>query len=566
MAQISQSKVNVSKGKRPERAVGLNAVRSLARPDDWAVDMGLRVDARDFSLKGREYVRQVIRDYSPEIWIPKAAQMAYTVTAITKSLHNVTVRGLNGLYLLPVKTGAIPFVQARIDPVIDSNPYLKEQFASVDNRLHKQTVGGVNLYIRGTNIVRELQEVPVDFEMWDEYDRMVMENMEDARHRMDGSEYRRLVVLSTPTVDGFGVYGEDGWDISDQHRWEVPCPGCGRFQVLNFNDPSLDYSNLKLGDRADECVLECAFCNREISDAERRLLNAEGRWTPFNLDGRNRGYHISQFNSPTQPLYEIMKGYYLGQRDVAKLRSFWNQNMGRAYTAKGDKITPELLDSCRVKGYHMGGIPNSSLAIGIDVGQVIHVWCWHFDAQKRRKMLWGIYTFNKWDDLDRFLGKLTSWTGIIDAHPEKTKAHALAMKYHGKLRIGFTDDRTQASETANFLPVKHDEAARVNIDKTMAMDTFINDFITGAVVFPADARELGENMPRKEYNGLYHQLIQLVRVEEENTRQIVIARWKKNRNPDHWHHAGMMATVAATAQPTLEVPAAISVALNRSFF
>src|SRR4029077_4921370 len=121
--------------------------------------MELKVDGKPFSLTGREYVRQVIRDYSPEIIIPKAAQMAFTVTFITKSLHNVVERGWNGLYLLPIKTGAIPFVQARIDPIIESNDMLRQKFSSVDNRLHKQSTNGVNLYVRGTNIARELQEI-----------------------------------------------------------------------------------------------------------------------------------------------------------------------------------------------------------------------------------------------------------------------------------------------------------------------------------------------------------------------------------------------------------------------
>jgi hypothetical protein len=71
--------------KPARRRSGLDAVRALARPDEWAVDMELRVDAHDFSLEGREYVRQIIRDNSPEIICPKAAQMAYTVSAITKS-------------------------------------------------------------------------------------------------------------------------------------------------------------------------------------------------------------------------------------------------------------------------------------------------------------------------------------------------------------------------------------------------------------------------------------------------------------------------------------------------
>lgn len=535
----------------------------MARPDEWALGMGLRVDARHFTIAGGEYVRQVIRDYSPIIVIPKAAQMRFTVTAITRALHNITERNWNGLYLLPLKTGAIPFVQGRIDPIIESNPALNSRFSSVDNRLHKQTDTGVNFYVRGTNIIRELQEFPVDFEIWDERDRMVEENLDDARHRMDGSTVQQLMMLSTPTVDGYGVYADDGWNISDQHRWEVPCPGCSRFQVLNFDDPALDYSNVKLGDLASECVVECAFCKHEISDEARAGLNAVGRWTPMNLAGEVRGYHISQLNSPTQPLKEIMKDYFLGQREARRLKSFYNLGMGRAYAAAGDKITAELLDKCRMQGYTLGGIPNGWVSVGIDVGTKIHCWCWQF-ARGGQKLLWQLKLFNGWGDLDKFLGSLISWSGIIDAHPEKSKAADLALKYHGKLRVGFSEDREQQSEMAVFHPLKHGEVGRVNIDKSMALDTLIHDFINGAAWLPIDARELGESMPMKPYNGLYHQMTQMVRLEEENSRGTIVGRWKKNRNADHWHHAAMFATVAAQHQPVMSVPAGFGNFMNRN--
>lgn len=524
--------------------------------------MGLRVDARPFTLEGGEYVQQIIRDYSPTIVIPKGAQMRLTVTAITRTLHNILERRWNGLYLLPLKTGAIPFVQGRIDPIIDSNPSLGGRFSSVDNRLHKQSSEGVNFYVRGTNIIRELQEFPVDFEIWDERDRMVEDNLEDARHRMDGSIVRQCLILSTPTVDGYGVYADDGWAISDQHRWEVPCPGCHRYQVLNFNEPDLDYNNVKLGDTAEECVVECPFCHREISDMERPALNAEGRWTAHNLQGDIRGYHISQLNSPTQPLREIMKDYFQGVSEARKLKSFWNLNMGKAYTAAGDRITPELLDKVRMKGYTMGGIPNSWVSVGIDVGTKIHVWCWHF--ARGQKLLWNLKLYSEWSELDNFLAGLMSWSGVIDAHPEKKLAADLALKYHGKLRVGFSEDRLQASEMAVFHSLKHGEAGRVNIDKSMALDTFIQDFLNGNAWLPIDARDLGEQMPKKPYNGLYHQLTQMVRLEEENTRGTIVGKWVKNRNPDHWHHAGMFATVAAQQQPSLSVPQGISSFLNRS--
>src|SRR5262245_37404506 len=125
---------------------------------------------------------------------------------------------------------------------------------------------------------------------------MVEDNLEDAKHRMDGSEIQKLTILSTPTVPGHGVDAEDAWWASDQHKWEVPCPGCNRFQTLSFEE------NLRLGDTADECAVECAHCHREFQDWERAGLNKLGRWVPHNPDGKKRGYHVSQFNSPTQPL------------------------------------------------------------------------------------------------------------------------------------------------------------------------------------------------------------------------------------------------------------------------
>jgi hypothetical protein len=527
--------------------------------------MGMRVDGKHFTLDGGEYIRQVIRDTSPEIVIPKAAQTRFTVTFLVRSLHWITQRKWHHLYLLPLKTGAIPFVQARIDPIIDSNPFLSDQFKSVDNRLHKQSRQYVNLYVRGTNIKSELQEIPVDVEVWDERDRMVdqlpdeTDPLEEARHRMDGSKVRQLTILSTPSVEGYGICAEDTWDASDQHRWEIPCPRCSRFQVLTFDD------NLKLGDRADECVLECAHCSHAFTDGERISLNAEGRWVPHNPDGNLRGYHISQFNSPTQPLTEIMKAWFKGQTEVRKLKSFFNQNLGLPYTALGDKITPQILDGCRQHGYSMGGIPNSAVYVGIDIGTLIHVVSLHED-QFKRSMLWDVRIFKNFDQVDRYLSDLLSFNAVIDAHPEKHAARDLSVKFHGKLWLGFSDDRDQNEEIASFNPLKIGEAGKVRIDRNMALDQVADDFIKGRVILPPEARELGEPMPRKQYNGFYHQFNQMVRVEKENSKGHAVVRWAKNRNLDHWHHAWMFARVAKLKAPTLIVPSQISNAMKTGVY
>ena len=104
----------------------------------------------------------------------------------------------------------------------------------------------------------------------------------------------------------------------------------------------------------------------------------------------------------------------------------------------------------------------------------------------------------------------------------------------------------------------------MTIDKTMALDGLIRDMIDGNVILPPDARDLGEQMRGKPYNGMYHQLFQMVRVEEENLRGNTVARWRKNRNADHWHHAAMFASVAAIQSPQLSIPTSLATAMNRT--
>ena len=549
-----------SSPRKSNSAPDLGAVRELSQPDYWAARHGLRVDGRPFDLEGREYVSQVIRDSHDHIVVKKAAQMAFTILFLVRTMHWITERKWHHLYLLPLKTGAIPFVQSRIDPIIDSSDFLGKRFASVDNRLHKQTLDSIKLLVRGTNISSELQEVPVDVEVWDERDRMVEENLEDARHRMDGSAVKKLAELSTPTVPGHGVDSDDTWHASDQHLWEIPCVGCGTYQVLNFDE------NLKVGKDNFDCALECVHCQRAFKDVERAAANSNGRWVPYNLDGRLRGYHISQFNSSTQRLDEIMRGWFAGMRDSKKLKSFFNNSLGEPYVAAGDQLTPQLLDNCRMNGHTLGGIPPGPLFIGVDVGQVLHVKADYIDFHNRR-CAWQLKILsdvggNAWDKLDKFLSTLTSFVAVIDAHPEKRAARDLSIKYPGKVFLGFEMDRPQTQEVAVWNPVKYGEAGKVIIDRTMAFDSVIHQVMNGNYVLSTDARELGESMPRLEYNGFYHQMCQQVREEVEDTKGRIVARWRRNKNPDHWHHADMFAFCASLKKPSLIIPAQMSKSLQ----
>lgn len=529
----------------------------LVYPDIWAQNLGLNVDAHPFTTKGREYVIPVMRDLSPRIVIPKAAQTGFTISFLVRTFHWVIQRKWHHLYLLPLKTGTTAFVQGRIDPIVDSNKAIKACFQRTDNRMHKQTAENVNLYIRGTNIWTELREIPVDCEVWDERDKMVEDNLPEAEARMDGSKIKHLVSLSTPTAPGHGVDSEDEWHSSDQHRWWVPCPHCSRYQVLNFKE------NVKLGDKADEAILECKHCKKKITDAERYVINENGRWEAEDLNGSIRGYHISQLNSPTQPLNRFLLNYYQGQNNVRKLRAFHNNNLGEPFVAEGDQITPEILDKCVLPGHNLGGIPSGCVFLGVDIGNTIHVKASTLNRYGHR-MSWGFWNYHSWDQLDKLFSSLLNFVAVVDAHPEKSKAKELGIKYTGKVFMGIELDRPNQTQTAIFHPYKHGDAPKCSIDRTLAFDEVIRTYMQGEVHLPVNARELGENMTKMPYNGYYHQMGQQVRTEEEDAQGRIIARWKKNKNPDHWHHADMFEWVATQHGAPLTIPEDISRAFSQA--
>ena len=540
-------------------------IQLLAKPDYWAEKLELKVDGRPFDLTGREYIRPVIRDVSPKMVVKKAAQTAFTITFLVRTFQWITERGWHHLYLLPLKTGAIPFVQKRIDPIISSNPSLETRFKSVDNRTHKQTVDDIALLIRGTNVESELQETPVDVVVYDEYDRMVKDFLEDAKHRTDGSMIKRLTYLSTPSVPGHGLDSDDMYWASDQMKWYVPCPSCGRFQSFIFEE------HVKLGDDEFDCVVECEHCHHAWTDLERAAANAEGHWDAQNPTARFRGYHINQFNSPTMPLPAIMEGYYLGLKDAQKMKAFYNQSLGEPFAEEGAQVTPEMLDACMRQGYQTGGIPNGPVYIGIDVGHdEIYVKADHILPDGSRA-LWNLYHFRDspgktaWEMLDRqVLSKLSRWVAVCDAHPDKRGAKFLAEKYRGYFWMGFEKDRPDQEVVAKFNEPTYGDPGKVIIDRTLAFDNTIHEMMNGMYTLPVHARLLGEEMPRRPYNAFYHHMIQQVRVMEENTKGIVVARWQKNNKPDHWHHADMFAKIATMGRPILQISPNVSTAFKKA--
>jgi phage terminase large subunit GpA len=553
------------------------AVQALSWPDVWAEDMKLQVDSHSFTMKGREYERAILRDEASRIYIPKGAQLGLTSTAIIKCIHCASERRKNVLYLLPLKSGSKMFVQARIDPIIESNKSLEHIFSRTNNVVQKQTIHGTNWYIRGTNIRTELREVPVDVLVLDERDVANEDNLPDAYERISGSSYARVIELSTPTVDGHGVYAEDAWYASDKNRWYVRCSYCNAAQVLTFEENVEPW----LGEDPESSLCCCSHCHKPLSDDDRGDMNATGEWVPENASAAKRGYYVNQLNSPTKPLASMLQNYFLGQHDIKLLKSFHNNGLGLPFTAPGDKFTVELLDKAR-KSFTLGGFPEGPVFYGIDVQyEALYLTAWTRDGLTKRLRLWDTKVVtssggrSKWTVLDEdILPRTHNWIALIDAHPAKEEVEALCKKWGGRVWMAFEKDAPNQPETADWQNFRFGEVPKVNIDRTMAFDGYIKKYIDGLCELPRDARELGEHQPRLSYNGFYHQHLQMVRVEQargsENTTgtaksyssEQIVARWVKNKVADHWHHSSMFGFVATLKDVPLDIPADVGEVLR----
>lgn len=521
---------------------GYRALKAMAFPDVWGTEMGFKVDGNAYGFDGRMFLKDILRDPHPEICVIKGAQLGVTVTALLRTLHRLCQRDWNILYLLPVKAGTTAFTQGRIDPMIASSPQLKSQFVAVDNANHKRTRTS-NLYIRGTNVVTELREIPVDMEIWDERDKMKEENLPLAMTRMDGSRHKNLFKLSTPTITDFGIDAE--YKVSDMRRWFIKCPHCS-------NQLSLDWdTHVRVDeDEPKKSRLECDHCHQEITHQQMVQQSQLGEWVVTNgdRDPDAHGYHISQLYSPTRQLYELIRIFMLGQTNVDFMRELRNSALGEGFVAEGDKLTEDVLDGCRDQSYMMPSINDvtDQLSIGVDVGSVLHVniSVTGADGSRRKVFVKTMQWAELWMMLEGFESRSVPFMLVIDANPERKMATDLAERFWGRVFLAFYNDRGQLAQWT--YPKHRGEIGRVDIDRTVAIDTAHAAYIRRQVVLPANARELGEKRRDDAFNGFYKQMMSQTRVSVPNNRGESVSKYVQTGGPDHWDHSDTYEYIAST--------------------
>jgi hypothetical protein len=333
-----------------------------------------KIRGANFSFLGHEYQRRILEDRSQNIVILKSAQIGISEMSARMALARAAlVNGFSTIYTLPSATAAQNFMKTRVDPVVDSSPYLSEIVSKeVDNASVKR-FGDSYVYVRGAQVDRQAISIPADMLIVDEVDNSNQDVITLYESRLIHSSYALSVKLSTPTIPGFGI--DLAYKQSRRHLNMCKCARCNEWFYPTYYEhvkvPGFD-DNLDTVTRAHfanpkflwhQAYVACPRCGVEVS-----LLPQHREWVIENPDDAflTAGYRISPFDCPT-----IIKPSALVKAsvDYARKQDFNNQRLGVPLEDKEASLDKEELDKLIISNPPAG----FSRVMGLDMGMVC--WC-----------------------------------------------------------------------------------------------------------------------------------------------------------------------------------------------
>lgn len=307
----------------------------------------------------------------------KGSQIGATTTAMAMLGWTFDQNPCPVMMVLPTITLAQRTSKQKINPLIEETPALKAIFGDLSSKtgqnsmLEKSYPGGTFL-LTGSNSGASLRSMSARYLIGDELDSFTFDvdgegdpiQVLFSRCKAYGRK-RKIFLNSTPTTKD-NSHIERWYLAGDQRRYFVPCPFCGEFQTI-------EWENIKFPDREnlDHIYLECQHCEEHITENYKTQMFENGEWRATSKSTQ-RGlvsYQLSSLYSPlgmfswTDCAQELLSAKKQGP---LALRAWKNLNLGLPYEEKSVKVDENKL-MARRKPYP-GEVPEDVyfLTCGVD--------------------------------------------------------------------------------------------------------------------------------------------------------------------------------------------------------
>lgn len=506
-----------------------------------------------FTLHDHLYLIDIYNCTAQHVRIKKSGQSGLSELLVSLALHACDERKLDVLYLMPTHGDMQDFSQMRFEPAVQASPHLSRLLSGpgkVYGRSARQAdnvgtkiIGTNHLALRGASVqntggkaqkANRLKSVPADLVILDEYDEMKQDVLPLAIMRMGASPVKQEWLASTPSYPGVGIDAE--WPKTDQREWFIPCPRCGKKQMITMDHIIIEEDSfgrpLKWhGQDEDRAYAACMRCGHELDHL------AQGEWVARQFGKEIVGFHVTKLFSPQTPLIDIVKRR--DTLDESMRQQAVNQDLGDVYEPRGGRIPMDMLRNC-LRPYARGPLPpeTSQAFMGVDVSpNGLHVIIRAPDPERpgERRLLLCEEVPSHYD-VGRLIRLYNVSVCVMDAAPETTKSRELQADFRdGQIWLSYFP-WTDAGST-NPDPIVWDaQKGIVNLDRTRVLDGMYGRFYDQENTLPQDAEQI------RDY---FNHLRAPVRVTEQDRRGNRISAYREGSNPDHFALAETYCYVAS---------------------
>lgn len=461
---------------------------------DWIEQNDIRTeDGKKIDFKKFPFQVDLYNDLHPKQAIIKPAQIGATTLHIIKAFWVGRHFGWNGLYTLPTFTDVKDMSRAKVDRIVEQNPYFKKMISGDDTM--GQKIINVSEKIRPYIMFRGCHTAPTmfsaDVHYGDEVDTSDQTYFAQMYTRLQASDYRYTWYFSHPSSPRFGI--DAYYAMSDKREWFIDCP-CGNHFYLDWTKHA----------NAETKKYECDLCHQEVTN-EQRLA---GKWeaTEPNPTGDWHGYHIN-----------LMMNVMYSCEDLWLIREnkddfYFNTRVLGVPDASGDRSVDAetILQNCTEEIFQDD---NSPVIISVDPNKTLRL----LIGNGR-----GIFHAEESDDfniVDKYMEMYPSAILVVDSGGEIWQTRIWQEKYFGRVwTIYYGNDKTGEKYVT-----WDEEKYTATIEVNRCITECINNF---------KLRRIALQGKRKEWEMFTEHFTSLYAVIEENAIGIPKKIWKTTKRKD----------------------------------
>ena len=241
------------------------------------------------------------------------------------------------------------YMESEIEPMIRDTPVLAELAGAAKAKDSKQTKkkrsfrNGASIRVVGANSPGGFRRITARIIVLDEVNGYPVrgagtegDQVKLAAKRGESFWNRKLILGSTPTVKGASRITRS-WENSDQRFFEVPCPHCGEYQVLEWGGPTVPHGlKWRKDETTGEALPETAHfvCRHNgciIEEIDKPSMVEQGKWRATKPFTGHAGFHIWAGYSlfPNAAWHHLVREWLDVKDDPLGRQTFINLVLGR---------------------------------------------------------------------------------------------------------------------------------------------------------------------------------------------------------------------------------------------